>query len=306
MRPGGGTRLKTHAPAVACICLALTSTPAQADQTQIDRGAYIFAAADCVSCHTNVKEKEKGAPLAGGRPLPTPFGTFYSPNITSDPATGIGRWTDEDFMRALREGVSPDGDHYFPAFPYPSFTRMTDQDMRDLKAYIFSLPPAVQSNREHDVGFPFAWRFSVWLWKQLNFVAGAFTPDPAQTPEWNRGAYLAEALAHCGECHTPRGWLGGVDASAAYSGTADGPDGEKVPNITPDRDTGIGTWSQRDVVRVLKSGLLPDGDFVGSLMGEVVENGTSKLTDADRQAIAAYLATLPPVSNPEAKAVKAE
>jgi mono/diheme cytochrome c family protein len=304
LRAAGGLRLTALAPALAGICLAPISTPAQTDQAQIDRGAYIFAAADCVSCHTNVKEK--GPPLAGGRSLATPFGTFYSPNITPDPETGIGRWTDEDFIRALREGVSPDGDHYFPTFPYPSFTKMTDQDMRDLKAYIFSLPPVAQSNPEHDLDVPFGWRFSLWFWKQLNFAEGPFVPDPAHTPEWNRGAYLAEALGHCGECHTPRGWLGGVDASAAYSGTVDGPEGEKVPNITTDRETGIGTWSQRDVIRVLESGLLPDGDFVGSVMGEVVENGTSKLTDADRQAIAAYLATLPPVSNPEAKAVKAE
>ncbi|MCI0684726.1 MAG: cytochrome c [Gemmataceae bacterium] len=301
MRPAGRLRLTALAPAVALVCWA---TPGHADQAQIDRGAYIFTAADCGSCHTNVKAK--GPPLAGGRPLATPFGTFYSPNITADPETGIGRWTDADFIRALREGVSPEDDHYFPAFPYPSFTKMTDQDILDLKAYIFSLPPVAQADREHEIDFPFGWRFSVWFWKQLNFTEGAFAPDPAKSADWNRGAYLVEALAHCGECHTPRGWLGGSDTSAAYSGTPDGPEGEKVPNITPDTDTGIGTWSSADVLRVLRTGQLPDGDFVGSVMGEVVETSTSKLTDADRQAIAAYLATLPPVANPEAKAVKAE
>lgn len=276
---------------------------ARADQAQIDRGAYIFAAADCGACHTNVKQK--GPLLAGGRPLKTPFGTFYSPNITSDPDTGIGRWSDADFIRALRDGVSPDDDHYFPVFPYPSFTRMTDQDMLDLKAYIFSLPAVSQANREHEVDFPYGWRFTVWFWKQLNFTSGAFVPDSAQSAEWNRGAYLAEALAHCGECHTPRGSLGGLDTSLAYSGTTDGPEGEKVPNITPDPETGTGTWSAKDLIRVLRSGQLPDGDYVGSVMGEVVD-GTSKLTDADRQAIAVYVLSLPPISNPDVKATKAE
>jgi mono/diheme cytochrome c family protein len=146
----------------------------------------------------------------------------------------------------------------------------------------------------------------VWFWKQLNFTEGPVAPDPARSPEWNRGAYLVEALAHCGECHTPRSWLGGLDRAAAYSGTTDWPDGEKVPNITPDPETGLGTWSATDVIRLLRTGQLPDGDFVGSVMGEVVENGTSKLTDADRAAIAAYLAGLPSIANPEAKAVKAE
>lgn len=282
---------------------SLESSSVLADQAQLDRGAYIFAAADCAACHTNVKEK--GPPLAGGRPLKTPFGVFYSPNITPDPDTGIGRWTDADFIRALRDGVSPDDAHYFPVFPFPSFTKMTDQDMLDLKAYVFSLPTVSQPNREHEIDFPYGWRFTVWIWKQLNFTSGAFAPDPAQSPEWNRGAYLAEALAHCGECHTPRGSLGGLDGAVAFSGTTDGPEGEKVPNITPDAETGIGTWSQKDLVRVLRSGQLPDGDFVGSVMGEVVE-GTSKLTDADRQAIAVYVMSLPPVSNPDSKATKAE
>jgi mono/diheme cytochrome c family protein len=300
LRLAGGLRLRVFAPAVACACLA---TAARADQAQIDRGSYIFAAADCGACHTNVKVK--GPLLAGGRPLSTPFGIFYSPNITPDPETGIGRWTDADFVRALRAGVSPAGDHYFPVFPYPSFTKMTDQDMVDLKAFVFSLPAVSQPNLDHEVDFPFGWRFTLWFWKQLNFAEGAFIPDPAQRAEWNRGAYLVEALAHCGECHTPRGWLGGLDAALAMSGTTEGPEGQKVPNITPDPATGIGSWAQSDVVRVLRTGQLPDGDFVGSVMAEVV-NGTSKLSDADRQAIAVYLAGLPPISNPDAKAVKAE
>ncbi len=302
MRPAGSLRLTALAPAVALFCL-VPAPSAQADQAQLDRGAYIFTAADCDACHTNVKQK--GPLLAGGRPLKTPFGTFHTPNITPDPETGIGRWSDADFTRALREGVSPGKDHYFPVFPYPSFTKMTDQDILDLKAYIFSLPAVSQPNRDHEIDFPFGWRFTVWFWKQMNFTEGPFVADPARNAEWNRGAYLVEALAHCGECHTPRGWLGGVDAALALSGTTAGPEGQKVPNITPDMDTGIGGWSPKDVVRVLRTGQLPDGDFVGSMMGEVV-NGTSKLTDADRQAIAVYLRSLPAIANPDAKAVKAE
>lgn len=301
--PAAVTARTLAAALIAAALISIGPSAVAADQAQLDRGAYIFAAADCGACHTNVKEK--GPLLAGGRPLKTPFGVFYTPNITPDPETGIGRWSDADFTLALRRGVSPGNDHYFPVFPYGSFTKMTDQDILDLKAYIFSLPPVSQPNREHEIDFPFGWRFSVWFWKQLNFTEGPFVPDAARSAAWNRGAYLVEALAHCGECHTPRGSLGGLETSLALSGTTDGPDGEKVPNITPDQETGIGSWSPKDVVRVLKTGQLPDGDFVGSVMGEVV-NGTSKLTDADREAIAAYLQSVPPIANPDAKAAKPE
>jgi mono/diheme cytochrome c family protein len=285
------------------VAAALLVRPAWADQAQLDRGAYIFTAADCAGCHTNIKAN--GPLLAGGRPLKTPFGTFYSPNITPDPEHGIGRWTDADFIRALREGVAPDGSHLYPVFPYTSFTRMTDQDMLDLKAYIFSLPTVAQANRAHEIDFPFGWRFTLGAWKLLNFTEGAFAPDPAKDAEWNRGAYLVQALGHCGECHTPRDWLGGLDPSRAFAGTTEGPEGGKVPNITPDPETGIGSWSRADILRVLKTGMLPDFDAVGSAMGEVVQT-TSRLTDADRQAIAVYLESLPPLANPEAKATKAD
>jgi len=301
--PGGALVRRLAAALIAMVFVPIGSSAMAADQAQLDRGAYLFTAADCGACHTNVKAK--GPLLAGGRPLKTPFGIFYTPNITPDPDAGIGRWSDADFKLALRRGVSPGNDHYFPVFPYGSFTKMTDQDILDLKAYIFSLPPVSQANREHDIDFPFGWRFSVWFWKQLNFTEGPMAPDLARSPEWNRGAYLVEALAHCGECHTPRGWFGGLETSLAMSGTTDGPEGQKVPNITPDKDTGIGSWSPKDIVRVLRTGQLPNGDFVGSVMGEVV-NGTSKLTDADRQAIAVYLQSMPPIANPNVKAVKAE
>jgi mono/diheme cytochrome c family protein len=289
--------------AIAIIGAALGRSSA-AEPGQIERGAYIFAAANCGACHTNAKEQ--GAFLAGGRALETPFGTFYSPNITADPEHGIGRWSDADFIRALREGVAPAGHGYFPVFPYTSFTKMTDADMLDLKAYIFSLPAVAQANKPHDIDFPFGWRFTLTPWRWLNFSEGAYEPDASRSEAWNRGAYLVEALGHCGECHTPRGWLGGLDNDEAYAGTADGPDGEKVPNITPDEATGLGGWSEREIAGFLKNGILPDGDVAGSLMAEVIDQGTSKLTDADRAAIAVYLKSLPAVANPDAKATRAE
>jgi mono/diheme cytochrome c family protein len=281
---------------------ATTGTEAQpaAAAPSAERGAYIFAIAGCQGCHTD----KGGTPLAGGRALKTPFGTFHGPNITPNPEHGIGGWSDEDFIRALREGDGPGGSNLFPVFPYTSFTLMTDADMRDLKAYIFSLPPSDQPNKEHDINFPFGWRFLLTPWKWLNFSEGPFEPDPNQSAEWNRGAYLVTALGHCGECHTPRGWLGEMLTSSAMSGNTEGPDGSKVPNITPDKATGIGSWSKGQVAAALRSGMLPDGDFVGDAMGEVVQNSTSKLTDADREAIATFLLSLPPIANDKAKAAQ--
>ena len=147
--------------------------------------------------------------LAGGAALLTPFGTFYGPNITPDPDHGIARWSDADFIRAMREGTAPDGRHYYPAFPYTSFTLMTDEDLLALKAYIFTLPPAAVPSRPHDLSFPFGFRGLMWTWKLLYLAPGPFVPDPARDADWNRGAYLVEGVGHCGECHTPRGFLGG-------------------------------------------------------------------------------------------------
>jgi mono/diheme cytochrome c family protein len=303
---------KRQAPALLLLLLALllvallllAARPATAgDPTALERGAYLFDVAGCAACHTDTQHK--GPLLAGGSPLATPFGTFYGPNITPDRTYGIGAWSDADFVRALREGMRPDGAHLFPSFPYPSFTLITDADMLDLKAYIFSLPPVAKPSRPHDIGFPVSWRWLQTFWRWLNFTPGPFQPDPARDAAWNRGAYLVQALAHCGECHTPRDMTGGLKTSLALSGTADGPDGHKVPNITPDKATGIGTWSHGMIVRFLRSGLMPDGDVAGSVMGEVIERGTSKMTDADRDAVATYLQSLPPIANPAAKAVQA-
>ncbi len=294
--------LASRRACVTVLALALGLAEAGGETPEAERGAYLFAAAGCVACHTDVKNH--GPVAAGGRALKTPFGTFYGPNITSDPEDGIGRWSDADFIRALREGVSPDGSHYYPAFPYTSYTRITDADMLAIKAYIFTLPPIRKPDQPHELPLPLRWRLPLAIWKELNFAPGAFTPDPARDANWNRGAYLSEALTHCSECHTPRDWTGGLVESRKYAGTPDGPEGEKTPNITPDVETGIGTWTAGRIARLLETGLLPDGDVVGSLMGEVVEHSTSRLTDEDRDAIAAYLLSLPPIANPEAKATK--
>ncbi len=266
-----------------------------AEPAAVARGAYLANAADCEGCHTD--SEHGGRPYAGGRAIETPFGTFYSPNITPDRETGIGRWSEAQFRRALRHGVRPDGANYFPVFPYPSFTKIRDDDIRAIWAYLSSLPPVRQQNRPHRLSFPFSWRLLQTVWKWLFFTPGPFRPDPARDAAYNRGAYLVNALAHCGECHTARNAFGATKPSRYLAGTANGPDGKPVPNITSDPKTGIGLWSVDDVMTLLKSGQKPDFDFVGGSMGEVVKS-TAKLTDDDRRAIAIYLKSLPALSSP--------
>lgn len=271
----------------------LTGGPVRAQQTElIKKGEYLTIAGGCISCHTDFRKK--GKPFAGGAPIPTPFGTFYPPNITPSKEDGIGNWTDEDFVRAMREGKTPDGAHYFPAFPYTSYTQITDADLKAMKAYLFTLVPVDQASIPHEISFPFSWRFLQTGWKMLFFREGEFKPDPAKSAEINRGAYLSNALAHCGECHTPRNMLGGLDYDRWMAGTPDGPENEKIPNITPDPDTGL-TWSVPDIVEYLKTGATPNFDFAGSMMADVIAHNTGKLTDADLHAIARYLKSLPPI-----------
>jgi mono/diheme cytochrome c family protein len=270
-----------------------------ADEEAVARGKYVFDAAGCAACHTD--SANKGALLAGGRQLKTPFGNFYSPNITPDPEHGIGRWTEDDFLRALREGVAPDGSNYFPVFPYPSYTRMTDADIRDLRAYILTLPPDPHPNREHEVRWPYGWRFLITFWKWLFFEPGPMAPDPVTDAELNRGAYLVLAMGHCGECHTPRNAFGALESDMTLAGTSTGPGGGAIPNITPDPQTGIGDWSADDLDTLLSLGMAPDGDFVGSEMGEVVENTTSRLTATDRKAMITFLKALPPIHHEVAR-----
>ena len=282
--------------ALAATVLAVGGLAARAADTALAaRGAYLAAAAGCADCHTDWPHG--GRLYAGGRALTTPFGTFYAPNITPDLETGIGQWSDAQFLNALREGVRPDGSNYFPVFPYPSFTKITDEDARAIKAYLFTQPAAKQSNRAHDVAFPFSWRFLQNGWKLLFFSPGPFRPAPERGEAYNRGAYLVTALAHCSECHTPRNWFGATQPSRFLAGTAHGPDGKAVPNITPDSETGIGKWSDDDIVTLLKDGQTPDFDFVGGAMAEVVKN-TAQLTNADRHAIAVFLQSVPAVRSP--------
>ena len=233
--------------------------------------------------------------LAGGRPLTTPFGTFYSPNITPDPDTGIGRWADAQFLRALRDGVRPDGANYFPVFPYPSFTGITDSNALAMKAYLFSLPPVHQQNRPHDVPFPISLRWLQTGWELLFFTPGPFQPAPDRSVAYNRGAYLVTALAHCGECHTPRNLLGATQLGQQLAATPDGPDGQLVPNITPDPTTGIGRWDKDDVVELLRTGATPEQSRVKGAMREVIEDGLKYLSEDDLEAIGDYLFAQPDI-----------
>jgi mono/diheme cytochrome c family protein len=278
--------------AAAFVLTLLTRVvPAAADDDAVTHGEYLVRAGGCFSCHTAAG----GQKLAGGRALATPFGTFYSPNITPDPQTGIGRWTDAQFVRALREGLRPDGANYFPVFPYPSFTGITDGDALAIKAYLFSRPPVRQQNRPHDVAFPFSMRFLQTGWKLLFFTPGPFEPAPERSAAYNRGAYLVSALAHCGECHTPRNFLGAMRSGQWLAGTPDGPDGQLVPNITPDPGTGIGKWEKDDVVELLKTGATPEQSKVKGAMWETIQHGLKYLSDGDLKAIAGYLFAQPAI-----------
>lgn len=270
--------------------IAGASALAQAPAGDAKRGLYIANAAGCVGCHT--AEGKDATPFAGGRALKTPFGTFYGPNITPHPEAGIGKWTEADLVRALRLGERPDGAHYFPAFPYSSFTRMSDADIRDLWAYLRALPPSDRKSQPHDLGFPFNLRFLVTGWKLLYFTPGEMKPDPKLAANVNRGAYLAMALGHCSECHTPRNFLGGLNDKRLLGGNKNGPEGKSVPNITPTR---LKKLSDADLKEYLISGLTPDGDTASETMAEVIRNTTSKLSPEDLAALVAYLRSVPPV-----------
>jgi mono/diheme cytochrome c family protein len=276
-------------PAAAGLLLLGAAWTACGQQGDAQRGLYISKAAGCVGCHTEARDNAQ--PFAGGRALKTPFGTFYGPNITPHPQAGIGRWSEQDFMRALREGRSPDGAHYFPAFPYPSFTRINDQDLRDLWAYLRTLPPSSRASEPHNLKFPFGWRWLVWVWKLFFFNPGPFTPDPSASAVVNRGSYLVNALGHCGECHTPRNFLGGMKRNRYLAGAKLG-EGASAQNLTPTR---LKKKSDAEVKEFLETAMTPDGDVAAEAMAEVVRNTTSQLTPADLDAVVAYLRSLPPL-----------
>jgi mono/diheme cytochrome c family protein len=286
-RMNSGTRYALQWTALAFM-VGAGSFPASA-QGDAKRGEYLAQAGGCMGCHTDTRQG--ATPYAGGRALKTPFGTFYGPNITPHAQAGIGRWSEADFMRAMRHGRRPDGANYFPAFPYPSFTKIADNDLRDLWAYLRTLPASSQPSREHDLGFFFRWRFLVTFWKWFFFTPGPFANAPGVSESVNRGAYLVQALGHCGECHTPRNFLGGPKSGRFLAG-GKGPEGKELPNLTP---TGLKKWSDRELADFLASGLTPDGDVPAEAMGEVITNTTGKLTPQDLAALITYLRSLPPL-----------
>ena len=277
-------------PAAAGLFILALAFGASAQDAK--RGEYVSKAAGCLGCHT--EEKKDAVSYAGGRALKTPFGIFYGPNITPHKEAGIGAWAEADFMRAMREGRRPDGANLFPAFPYPSFTRMSDADLKDLWAYLRSLPANATPSRPHELGFFYRWRFLVSIWKWFFFTAGPMVPDAAKSAVLNRGAYLVQALGHCGECHTPRNFLGGPKMSRFLAGAKLGE--TAVPNITPTRLKKLGDGELKEILR---TAMTADGDVLAESMSEVVRNTTSQLTPPDLEALLAYLRSIAPL--PEEK-----
>jgi mono/diheme cytochrome c family protein len=256
-------------------------------------GKTMFIAGGCASCHATPNQPDKTR-LGGGSGIKSPFGTFFPPNISSDPKDGIGKWSEADFVTAMVKGTSPDGRHYYPAFPYTSYQHIKYDDLRDLFAYLKTVPAVQGVARDHDLPFPFNIRRTLGGWKFLFLDGQPFKPDPAQSAQWNRGAYLVNGPAHCAECHSPRNVLGGVIQAQRFAGGPD-PSGEGwVPNIT---QYGLSSWTLEQITKLLANGDLPDGDSVGGEMGKVVGN-TSQLGDDDRAAIAAYIKSLPSVQGP--------
>jgi mono/diheme cytochrome c family protein len=261
----------------------------------LDNGQTMFLAGGCASCHATPNQEDKTR-LGGGFALKSPFGTFFPPNISPDRDDGIGAWSEANFVSAMGKGTSPDGSHYYPAFPYTSYQRMKMEDVRDLFAYLKTLPPVKGKTREHDLPFYLKVRRMLGGWKFLFLDGERFKPDPSKSDEWNRGAYLVNGPGHCAECHSPRNALGAIISSQRFAGGPDPEGGEgSVPNITP---AGIGDYSQGDIEQILEAGDLPNGDTVGGAMAAVVGN-ISKLSTEDRTAIAAYLKSLPPVQGPK-------
>lgn len=256
------------------------------------RGEQVFWTGGCASCHAAPNaEGDAGIVLSGGKPFASDFGTFFAPNISPDPEHGIGDWDTTDFANAVMAGVSPDGKHYYPAFPYTSYVRLNPQDVVDLWAFMQTLPPSSARNTPHDVGFPFSIRRGLGLWKLL-FAHPEPVIDADLNAQQKRGQYLVEGAGHCGECHSPRNALGGIDYTR-WLGGAPNPSGKgKIPNITP----AALNWSEADIVEYLTSGFTPDYDSAGGEMAEVIEN-TARLSPEDRAAMAAYLRSVPAVTN---------
>jgi mono/diheme cytochrome c family protein len=253
-------------------------------------GKTMFIAGGCSSCHAVPNQPDRTR-LGGGLALNSPFGTFYIPNISPDPKDGIGGWSEAQFVVAMVKGTSPSGEHLYPAFPYTSYQRMTFDDLRDLFAYLKTLPPVAGHVRDHALRFPFNIRRGLGLWKLLFLDGEPFKPDPSRSAQWNRGAYLVNGPGHCAECHSPRNFLGAIIPSKRFAGGPSPTLQGGVPSITQDK---LGQWSEADVAGVLEDGTTPDADRVGGAMVDVVRN-TSQLTPEDRGAMAAYIKSLAPV-----------
>jgi mono/diheme cytochrome c family protein len=262
----------------------LAGAPAQ------KRGEYLARAADCEACHT----VQGGARFAGGVAFRLPFGTLFSPNITADKETGIGDWTDAQFLRALHQGIDDEGSRLYPAFPYTSFSYLTDADALAIKAYLFSLPPVHSAPRANTLSFPFNQRWLMSVWAGLFNHGQPFRPVPGRNAQWNRGAYLVEALGHCGECHTPRNALEGLDNRRKFAGALAA--GWRAYNITGDPASGIGAWNDADLVKYLSTGHAAGHGSTGGPMGEAVELSLRHLTEGDIASIVAYLHTVPAVA----------
>jgi mono/diheme cytochrome c family protein len=265
--------------------------PAPADR--VARGKYIFALAGGCGCHT----PKDGPVNAGGRPLKTPYGVFYGTNITPDPTHGVGGWTDQQIIDSIRLGVRPDGSVMSPVMPYPAFNGMSDEDVTDLVAYLRTLPPVARPNQPHRLSVPFA-SLGMRVWRWLFFTAEA-APAHAPASGVERGRYISEHLAHCQECHTPRTVTGTLDRSRDLAGNPDGIDGEVSSNITPDPETGIGEWTEEEIVSLLQTGFKPNFDNVQGLMALVIdgvaEGGYKDMTKEDALAVTHYLKSAPPV-----------
>ncbi len=251
-----------------------------------DRGAYLARMSGCIACHTN--SENGGAPLAGGVALATDFGTFYSPNLTTSTTHGIGNWDVESFAKAVRQGVSPEGEPYYPAFPYPFYARFSDQDVADLWAAFQTVPPVALSSTDQNVIFPFNFRNGLKLWRAAFFKQSRFQPVEGQSDAWNRGKFIVEGPAHCGACHTPRNMLGARQAELRLHGADKLPGGGKSPPLTSVALKENG-WTEKTLAYALRTNVLPDGDTFGGSMGEVVRDGTSFLAQSDLDAIATFL-----------------
>lgn len=277
-----------------------TGVPAAlANTDQLTRGEYLARAADCEVCHTTPGE----AHYAGGLAIPLPFGTLYSTNITPDKDTGIGDYSDADFLNAVRRGIRKDGTRLYPAMPYPSYTYMTDADALAIKAYLFSRPAVHATNRSDTLSFPFSQRWSMIVWSALFNANSRFEPNTGQSAEWNRGAYLAEALAHCGECHTPRNIAFALDNRKKFAGAITA--GWHAFNITSDKGTGIGSWSDDEVAAYLSNGHARGRGTAAGPMGEAVDQSFSHMSPSDIRDLVVYLRSVPAIASPDMPATAA-